>query len=262
MKIAILGCGWLGYKLATFFKQKEGVSLLTSNTNRAKVEALQQEGFEAYILQLPSSLTLELKEGIASANVVVISIPISKKKDILTQTAIFQSVIALLGTNPTQQLFFFSSVGIYPENENSSITELSIPFEDLNSSIAIIENLLRYHLPNINILRLGGLMGDDRYFSKYFQQKNIPNAHHTVNHLHYVDVCHVIDKMIDKKIQSKIYNVVAPLHPSKQVVFDYQTQGIVQNKYPRIERIVSSEKLISELNYQFVHPDPKKFRKV
>jgi hypothetical protein len=62
--------------------------------------------------------------------------------------------------------------------------------------------------------------------------------------------------MIFQKSQSKIYNVVAPIHPSKKAIFEFQKNKNMINDEVDDSRIILSDTLIQELNYTFVFPNP------
>ena len=64
-------------------------------------------------------------------------------------------------------------------------------------------------------------MGDDRFLSKYIDL-NSQNLSQMVNHIHYLDICQVIEKLINSNKNSSIYNVVTPEHPTKEEVLEYQ----------------------------------------
>lgn len=101
-------------------------------------------------------------------------------------------------------------------------------------------------------------MGKERLFYKYYKEAGRNEA---VNHVHFEDICKVIEKMILLELKGKIYNVVAPLHPAKGEIYAHQTNTKIK---PAItekteNRIISSEKMIRELAYSFVFPDPKLF---
>ena len=117
--------------------------------------------------------------------------------------------------------------------------------------------MIKNNYPQINILRLAGLMGDKRLLCNY----NISDVDSIVNHIHYIDICSVIYKMINSQSQSKIYNVVAPIHPTKKEIIDIQKNNIVLEKYEPtiIGRKISSSKLIQELDFTFQYPDPRYF---
>ncbi|WP_372472936.1 hypothetical protein AB4865_09020 [Capnocytophaga sp. ARDL2] len=58
-----------------------------------------------------------------------------------------------------------SSVGIYSEKE-CIFTEENNSIKNLDKTLFYFENQLKENLSKLNILRLGGLMGADRYLSK------------------------------------------------------------------------------------------------
>jgi hypothetical protein len=100
-------------------------------------------------------------------------------------------------------------------------------------------------------------MGKERIFIKYKTQP----TNQVVNHVHFEDICLIIEKMISKNYSSKIYNVVAPLHPTKQEIINFQN-GIIDNIFNKENhqgRIILTKLLINELNYDYKNPDPKMF---
>lgn len=150
-----------------------------------------------------------------------------------------------------------SSIGIYPQIEQV-VEEDSLSPSDLHPGIFSVEQMMSNHYPKINILRLGGLMGDDRYISKY----RISAPAQVANHVHFEDISLIIDQMIDRHLESKIYNIVAPEHPSKQAILDHQL-GLNPTPVPNsFGRVVSSKKSEIELAYQYKHPNPIFFKKI
>src|SRR5699024_5833456 len=118
------------------------------------------------------------------------------------------------------------------------------------------ERLLKKEYPQATILRLGGLMGDKRYLSKY----NLSNLNQRVNHVHYADVCQVIAAMLEKQTSGEVFNVVAPKHPTKAAVMEAQTdESVAECGFPEGKR-VSVEKLQKILDYRFQYPDPCRFQ--
>ncbi|APD05724.1 protein YeeZ [Flavobacteriaceae bacterium UJ101] len=268
-KIGILGCGWLGERLASYLLEMD-YHVICTNSTSSKQKEIRSKGIPPLFLRFSTKKSMDfsneftkVKKEFETCDTVIISIPISKKDD-KANTIQFENIIHFLSNNTHQQLFFFNSTRIYPST-NMLIDE---SFENkmlLDSPFYKTEIQLQKAFPSINILRLGGLFGDDRVFMKYFSNKVLQDGQTPVNHIHYRDICSIIHKMTHENHNQMIFNLVAPLHPSKEDViknqsnqYDYEKPSkIAYNKIPY--KIISSQKLIQELNYSFIFPNPETF---
>ena len=147
------------------------------------------------------------------------------------------------------QLFLTSSTGVYPQIDHD-FKEEDQPANEVESESFILEQF-----PQTNILRLAGLMGDQRLLKNY----NISNLNQLVNHIHYSDICTAIEKMLAQKSRSKVYNIVAPIHPSKEEVINAQKGLSYSGERTTKGRTISPAKLIQELDFEFQYPDPRYF---
>jgi nucleoside-diphosphate-sugar epimerase len=251
MKIGIIGSGWLGTRVAQKLENENEIFVTTrSNENTAHLKSL---GFETFQIDFQAGFDLKTAELFRSLDVVIISLPVSKKRFSEEMAKNAQEFLE----DFQGQVIFFSSVGVYP-HEDGIYTEKST--ENLNKNISAAEDFYKNAFPQINILRFGGLMGDERKFSKYFENKALPKPDDLVNHIHYEDIAEIVDHLIKNKTKGKLYNVVAPLHPTKQQVFDYQTKNIDSEiEEAKESRIVLGSLLEEELNYQFLKPNPMEY---
>ena len=55
---------------------------------------------------------------------------------------------------------------------------------------------------------------------------------------------------------SSIYNVVTPEHPTKEEVLEYQLNKKIISATNREGKIISSQKIQDEFNYEFIYPNP------
>ncbi|WP_312323349.1 epimerase [Soonwooa sp.] len=251
-KIGIIGCGWLGFRMAKHFAPTNDIFATT--TSYDKVKMLSEQGFKTFKIDFDADEFLKPNEIWNNLDVVIITIPFSKSADFEDLKKRFENLSSFL-KDFEKQIFLMSSIGIYPQIEQE-ITENNLDENLLNPNIFGIENLMKKNFSQINILRLGGLMGDDRYLNKY----KIKEPQQIVNHIHFEDISRVVEKMIDENLQSKTYNFVAPLHPTKQQVLDFQTKNIETKIGESFGRKIISTHLENDLKYEFLHPNPRKFK--
>lgn len=253
-KIGIIGCGWLGFRMAKYFASKNEIYATTTSDD--KVKMLSDLGFQTFKIDFDADEFLKPNEIWKNLDVIIITIPFSKSADFEVLKKRFENLSSFL-KGFDKQIFLMSSIGIYPQIEQE-ITENNLDESLLNLNIFAIENLMKQNFPQINILRLGGLMGDDRYLSKY----RIKEPQQIVNHIHFEDISRIVEKISNENLQSKTYNLVAPLHPTKQQVLDFQTKNIETEIEGNFGRKIIPEYLENDLKYEFLHPDPRKFQHV
>ncbi|SMP35289.1 hypothetical protein [Chryseobacterium profundimaris] len=249
-KIGIIGYGWLGTRIGERFS--ENFEIFTTTTSPQKLEDIRSKGIHADLAFFSEEKNEfpELWNSITELDIIIITVPFSERrtsKEILEKK--LSSLFSFTGKFE-KQIFFMSTTSVYPDKPGIFTEEMQ-PSENV-----FVENKIKEAFPHINILRLGGLMGDGRLLKNF----KISDVSGVVNHIHYEDIAAIILKMIEKNSMGKIYNVVAPLYPSKQQVLAVQNnQDIERTNQDDYKRIISSEKLISELEYTFIYPDPKSF---
>lgn len=243
MKIAIIGCGWVGTRLSSYLKEKNHPILVTT-TSPDKISDLQKISSEVHLLNFS---TTENFDFLNEVDVAIFSMPISRNNW-------FEGFKNLNKTFP--KTILFSSTGIYP-TENKIFTEKDN--ENLRVDILASENLVKEKYPETNILRFGGLMGDNRSLQNIFKNKTPENPQKKANYIHYEDILAVVEQIIHSDKKGKIYNLVAPEHPTIAEILNLEIQEPNEENIKKNQRIISSESLIKDFNYTFIHPNPKYF---
>lgn len=240
--LGIIGYGWLGTHLANAFKDEYAILGTTRSLEKLKgIQAVEADFTQPQFLQADFN----------AADIVFISTNFPKEE--IGQW--LANLKTFLG-NYKNQLFLCSSTGIYPDFE-MEFTENSVDDSELNKDILNVESVIKEAYPQVNILRLGGLMGDERYLSKWFVNRPLPKPGARINYIHYQDIVGVVKALVNSCAQSKTYNVVAPEHPRKNEVYEAQTSVFVEGE--DYNRIISPNKLIKEIGYTFVYPNPVEF---
>ncbi|KQT33866.1 hypothetical protein ASG22_17345 [Chryseobacterium sp. Leaf405] len=247
-KLGIIGCGWLGNHIAE--RLSDRYEIFATTTTQSKVEGLNSKGFQTTLVDFPDNISEITEWEVAvQLDAIIITVPFSGIKGAqISMKDRQENLLKFLG-DYKGQLFLMSSTGVYPQQEKD-FTEDDQPTANVES-----EGFITEKFPQANVLRLAGLMGDQRLLKNY----NISQLDQLVNHIHYADICSVVEKMLDNQSQSKVYNVVAPVHPNKEEVINAQKDLPYEGERTTTGRTISPAKLISELNFEFQYPDPRYF---
>jgi glycerol-3-phosphate dehydrogenase len=175
-----------------------------------------------------------------TCNTLVIAIPPRKNYlEVLTQS--IEKIEA------STQVIFLSSTSFYAGKE----------------FVVKGEVLMQKLHENVLILRLSGLMGYERIAGKYTAGKTkIHDA--LVNYVHRDDVVKIIGLCIEREVESEIFDVTALLHPKQSEVYAQNAKAFGwDNTYFESDevlgRVISSEKLVKYLGYEFLRADPLEF---
>lgn len=164
--------------------------------------------------------------------------------------------IALLYKNRSRQVILLSSTSVYGDL-NTAVDEES---PTLSESVAAQGELLfKKHYRNGVIVRLGGLMGNDRIAGQWGASRVQDGP---VNYIHQDDAVGIIKQIIEQEIQGEVINAVAPLHPRRSAIyksncerFGFRLPDFVNGK----EKTVLSEKSGVLLGYHYRYEDPRHF---
>lgn len=215
MKIGIVGYGWLGLPLAESLRLLKH-DLIGTSTSQSKIDWLNSIGYKA--IYFYGNTTEELKSALKDADWIVITIPPSSKAEYV------QIISGLINAFPPAcKVIFTSSISVYCEI-NGLVNEQS----ELNEEHVVVkaERLLLERLGDrLTILRLGGLIGNDRHPVKYLAGKTgLAGGRNPVNLVHLEDVINAIKVSIRDQHFGQIFNIVSPEHPSKKEYYSMKAR--------------------------------------
>jgi nucleoside-diphosphate-sugar epimerase len=255
-RIAILGCGWLGYALAKALIDKAYI-VYGSSTHKEKLPGLKAAGISPYLLDVSAEALSLSDDSFFDVDICVITIPFRRGLDPASQYVdqIKQSVSRL--SPRTHTLIFTSSTAVYSDH-NSWVDE-STPLHldtDRQASLHEVEtHILESHCSNRYVLRLGGLYGPDRELSGFLKGKTIDKPCRTpVNLIHQKDAVALIEELIKQCPLSGIYNGVSDEHPTREVL--YGDSAHFTNFGDSPYKLVSNKKIVDVLGFSFSYPNP------
>lgn len=261
MKIALLGCGWLGLPLAKAFITLGNV-VNGSTTTQAKLELLKEAGVNPFLISLdPEKISGDITTFLAASDVFIIDIPPKLRGDNKESfTAKIQILIPYIEKAGIKKVVFISSTSVYAD-DNTTVTEDTIPQPDTEGGRQLLESeqlLQNNTLFTTTIVRFGGLVGPDRHPVKYLAgRENLENPHGAVNLIHQQDCIDILLAVIEKEAWGEIFNAVAPHHPTREVYYA-QIAKALNLALPKFSyateskgKTVTSRKLIEILGYGF-----------
>ncbi|WP_321779505.1 hypothetical protein [Sulfurimonas sp.] len=223
--ISIIGCGWLGKPLAKTLEKESRVQCFDREKTSDNSSFWQND---------------------------TIIIAINTKDNYLKT---LQKIAKLSSTS--SNIILLSSISVYREfnsilDENVDITQKNLQKE--------AEELMQNLRKNLLILRLGGLMGEDRISGKWKKVSSFKDG--PVNYIHREDVINIIKKLLKSDVKNGIFNLVAPQHPLRSLVHEQNAKnfGFMLGSFKeKTSKIINSDAIIKKLNYTFLYPNPLKF---
>ena len=216
MKIAIIGCGYVGSAIARWWQQ-QGHQITVTTTTPDKIPYLNTIASEVAIAD--GSNLANLKQAIADKEVVLLSVAAKQRSaDGYRQAylATAKNLLTAIAETPSvKQLIYTSSYGILG-NQNGEWTDENAPVSPINELGEILSQTEQVLLSvpkselKICILRLSGIYGPGRELIKIFRSRagttRPGNGKDYTNWIHLDDIVNAI-KLARLKQLSGIYNL-------------------------------------------------------
>ena len=258
LKIAIIGCGWLGLPLAKKLI-KENFIVKGSTTSKEKISILRTEKIEPFLIDLNKNLDKEiLNSFLKNINILIINIPPKIRKE---QTINYYSKIQKITSDnlikKINNIIFISSTSVYGSKQGK-INSKTNPIPDTINGIEILKTEELLKTKKNTIVRFGGLIGEDRNPLSYLLKKReVLNPNAPINYIHLEDCIGIIISIIEKNMWGKTYLGVTPYHPTKKEYYDKlcKIRGvknlIFSNEKTTTNKEINDNKINEELKYYF-----------
>lgn len=241
-QLSFLGCGWLG----TAFVKKYADTYDISAGVRTFEHANDLQQFKCTPYCLPKA-----DSDFYQCDILIISLtPRHNYKE--TLAPVFKSL------PKTTKVLLLSSTSVYRGLEGT-ISDTNLPKLCELSDMLRMENYVREHVVGCTILRLGGLMGDNRIAGRWKSPtKVLENT--AVNYLHQEDAVSIIHHILRDNKNFLIINAVAPEHPLRSEIYKKNCMQFKEIDFQTApHRYIASDILIHTLEYDFKYPNPLTF---
>lgn len=266
LKIAIIGCGWLGQPLALAL-QHSGHQIVATCRSSSRQQELAQIGIQAHRFELGHHLDSDQIRRSLQSDLLILNIPPGGRHiqaDVYTQNMI--DLVCHAKVEGLQNIVFISTTAVYGE-QGGEITESTTPEPVTPSAIAhiAIEEIIKQQFgQKACILRLAGLVGQQRHPARYLSGKTaVTLGQQPVNLVHQADVIKAIKAIIKLNKFGHTYHLCANEHPSRQ---DYYTWACEKLGLPMVAfsakdsdpqgKLINAKWTCQQLDLDLQYPSP------
>lgn len=260
--VGIIGCGWLGKALAkTLIDDSYVVTVTTQSADKKAL--LEQQGITTELLSLPTT-HIEKKLLVFQQRCLVIAITPQFRQGKVDYPEKVAQLVHLAELGNIKQIILVSSTAIYQglvgEVDESAELDLSI---DKVALLNDAEQAAMAFKGKVVILRLAGLVGDDRHPSKFLQgNRQIIEPHVPVNLIHQRDVIGLMQQIINDDNFVGTYNGVSNTNATKEYYYkaaaralDLPVPNFVDQPSEVVGKKIRANKIREKLSYQFYYDD-------
>lgn len=263
--IAILGLGWLGLPLANALHQS-GVQVRGSVNSPEKWAACHHLPFGVSRISIDErGITGDWEAFLYKTEVLIINIPPGRMGEV---EAVYPALMNQIArhTSPHVKVIFTSTTGVYA-NDGQRVDESVPPNPSKPSGRAVLsaETTLRQHFgENLTILRLAGLIGEERHPGRFLvAKKELRNAEAPVNLVHRADCMAIVEKVLDQNCWGKTINVCAGKHPVRRAYYQ-KASSILGLEPPQFKasdeadfKIIDNRYSQALLGHRYLFDDPE-----
>lgn len=271
LNIAILGCGYVGTALATYWKKK-GHHISATTRSHSKVKSLKPICQNVTILY--SDDQTALTNFLKHQDVIVVTIAADHVQDYanayLKTAHTLKKVLAKL---PAKTLIYTSSTFVYGDHDGSWVDEQADLLTQTEQGKILIETEKVYQSLqslgwNILIFRLSEIYGPNRELSTrvktYLDAPLAGSGEKYSNMIHLDDIVSAIDYALSHSLQGT-FNLADDDHPTRKELYDQVSEAFHLPKVtfdPKVKTMRSDNKRISNhtikaAGYSFIVPDRK-----
>lgn len=251
-RIAIIGCGWLGFPAAKKLLQ-QGHEVHGTTTSKEKVDLFQRDGIIPHLVDLRKPN--QNLSFLANCDSVLISFPPGLRQNKEDYPKQIDQLIEGLRRYIIQHIVFISSTSVYPPegvfDENTSISVSSD-----RQKILLETELVLLDSFDATVIRMGGLYGENRSPDNFIKSESQLETNQEINFMHQRDAVNLTTALLNTN-KPGVFNGVHPHHPLKFEFYKecYKKAGkdfSFKAPITTNTRIINSKRM-NEIDFSFEH---------
>jgi nucleoside-diphosphate-sugar epimerase len=256
-KIGILGCGWLGTPLALKLISQKKWTVKVSKTTRKGVNEAIEKGLNCHqVVLLEKSIEGEMA-FFNDLDQLVVALP-PKRNSSEKFSEKIGCLVRFMESKNNCKIIFLSSTSVYG-NESGRFDETSQPSPQTEASVELLKSeklILESLMPSV-IVRLGGLVGEDRNPIFKMQDKVISNPKGILNFIPQLDAVGGILALLSHPKTKGLFNLVSPHHPTRSEYYFSMSKkyNLPTPKFATSDSVVirriEAKKIQEQTNFRF-----------
>ncbi len=268
MNFAVIGCGYVGQAVTSYFTQNLGASVSVTTTSPEKVARLETIADKVFVLRGNDSVNLESVLQNQDSVLLCVGARGGDYQQTYLQTA--ENLVNVLHKLSSQvQIIYTSTCAIYGNRSGEVVDENSplAPASENYQILAATEQTLlaaANHRLRVCILRLGGIYGPGRELSRIFSRvagATLPgDGSEASNWVHLDDIVGALAFAYTNQLQG-VYNLVDDSQLRRRQIIDrtLAQQGLPHVTWnfdqpsTRLHNVRVSNQKLKDAGYQFLH---------
>jgi nucleoside-diphosphate-sugar epimerase len=208
VKKLVIGCGYLGSRVASLWQQT-GATVFATTRNKERMADLQQAGFEPILCDVMDAASLQ---SLPKVDTVLFSVGRDRNSAWSMRDVYVTGLENVLQTLPPGRFIYISSTGVYGQSAGEAVDEEAAtdPADDSGRVVLDGERVLRRRLPQTIILRLAGIYGPNRLIRGEALRSGEPiigDPDKLLNLIHVDDAAAAVLAAEERGRPGRVYNV-------------------------------------------------------
>jgi len=261
-KICVIGCGWLGFKLAKKLIET-GYHIHGTTTSKEKIATLESAKIKPFLIHFSSQgIEGDIKTCLSNCQTIIVNIPPGLRKNPEhNYVQKMKHLVDQIEKSSAAHVLFIGSTSVYDDDEKHSVITEKSPTSNSKTALQLleVESLFQSNKNfNTTVLRFSGLFAEDRHPATFLSgRSHLKNGDAPVNLIHRDDCILIIIAILKQHLWNSVFNASTTLHPSKKIYYTSVCKALgipipeFNDQAVSTGKIIDSKKLAQLLDYSF-----------